>query len=145
VAVAMGVVTVALATWASPAARADELINETFTGAALSDPSFTSGGINFSPCLTASQNTSQTPIRGCAAGAVSLPPGGDPPGSGALRLTDNGTGRAGFVLYNRPLPLTAGVEVDFDFFSYRGNGATGADGLAFFLADDDVNLTQPGG
>jgi uncharacterized repeat protein (TIGR01451 family) len=144
-AVAVGVVAVALAGLASPAARADELITETFTGAAVTDPSFTSGGTNFQPCLTASQSTSQTPIPGCAAGAVALPPGGDPPGSGALRLTDNGTGRAGFVLYNRALPLTAGVQVDFDFFTYRGNGTTGADGLAFFLADGNVNLTQPGG
>jgi uncharacterized repeat protein (TIGR01451 family) len=136
---------VALAGLTAPTTRADELINETFTGATVADPSFSVGGTNFGPCLTASVTTTQAPVPGCAAGAVSLPPGGDPPGSGALRLTDNGTGRAGFVFYNRALPLTAGVQVDFDFFAYRGNGATGADGLAFFLADGNVNLTQPGG
>jgi uncharacterized repeat protein (TIGR01451 family) len=126
-------------------ARADQLITETFTGSSVTDPNFTVGGTNWTPCLTASQTTGQTPVPGCAPGGTALPPGGDAPGSGALRLTPNTNSRAGFILYNRALPLTAGVQIDFDFFAYRGSSGTGADGLAFFLADGNVNLTQPGG
>jgi uncharacterized repeat protein (TIGR01451 family) len=125
-------------------ARADQLITETFTGSSVTDPNFTVGGTSWTPCLTASQATGQTPVPGCASGGAAIPPGGDPVGSGALRLTPNTNSRAGFVLYNRALPLTAGVQVDFDFFAYRGSSGNGADGIAFFLADGNVNLTQPG-
>jgi uncharacterized repeat protein (TIGR01451 family) len=124
-------------------ARADQLITETFTGSSVTDPNFTVGGTSWTPCLTASQTTTQTPVPGCAS-TPTLPPGGDAPGNGALRLTPNTNTRAGFVLYNKALPLTAGVQVDFDFFAYRGSSGTGADGMAFFLADGTVNLTQPG-
>jgi hypothetical protein len=120
----------ALALVVAASASADTLINETFTGATVNDPTFTAGGTGFTGCLTASTNTTQTPVPGCAAGSPALPAGGDTPGAGVLRLTSNANNESGFVLYNKALPLTEGVQATFDFFTYDGSGGTGADGLS---------------
>ena len=47
----------------------------------------------------------------------------------------------GSVLYNRPVPATAGVSITLDQYQY---GGTGADGIGFFLVDGSTNLTEAG-
>ena len=117
------------------------LLTESFSDPTVSSPAWVVGGTAFTPCLTASTDTTQTPIPGCATGAVGLPPGGDAAGSGALRLTDNSGDEAGFVLYNKPLPTQAGLVVNFGQYQYDG---TGADGISFFLTNGADELTAPG-
>jgi hypothetical protein len=120
------------------------LLNESFTNSTVSSPAWVVGGTAFAPCLTASTDTTQSPIPGCGTDKVGLPPGGDPSGSGALRLTDNGGTEAGFVLYNMPLPTQAGLVVDFDQYQYDTTSARGADGISFFLTNGADSLTAPG-
>ncbi|BDZ41754.1 hypothetical protein GCM10025865_10530 [Paraoerskovia sediminicola] len=45
------------------------------------------------------------------------------------------------MLYNKPIPATAGISFTFDQYQY---GGTGADGIGFFLVDGSTNLTAPG-
>lgn len=113
-----------------------------------------------SVCLTASTNVSSSPlVPGCALGLEGIPPGGDPAGSGALRLTSNrvafiDTGRTyatqgerGSFIINQPFPTQNGLVIEFDFFIYdgRGNGTpAGADGLSFFLIDGATANPTPG-
>ena len=66
--------------------------------------------------------------------------GGAP--DGYLQLTDSSGNRAGSILYNKPLPATAGVSVTFEQYQYGGNGA---DGVGFFLVDGSTSLTETGG
>ena len=117
------------------------LLTESFTNSTVSSPTWVVGGTAFAPCLTASTDTTQTPIPGCGSGKVGLPPGGDASGSGALRLTDNGGDEAGFILYDKPLPTQAGLVVNFDQYQYDGSGA---DGISFFLTNGADELTAPG-
>ncbi|MGA8207118.1 MAG: hypothetical protein WB867_03705 [Candidatus Dormiibacterota bacterium] len=117
------------------------LLTESFTNSTVTSSNWVVGGTDFAPCLTASTDTTQTPIPGCGTDKVGLPPGGDASGDGALRLTDNSTGEAGFILYNEPLPTQAGLVVNFDQYQYDGDGA---DGISFFLANGEDSLTAPG-
>ena len=48
----------------------------------------------------------------------------------ALRLTPAGTQRSGGLIYNRPIPISSGLDVSFTFSMW---GGTGADGMNFFL------------
>jgi len=130
---------------------AEQLFNESFVYPTVTLPGLTvghsGGGHPFQQvCLTASTNSSQTPIPGCSSGQAAIPAGGDPSGAGALRLTDNEGSVAGFVLYNVPLPLTGGLDVHFDLYSYDTTtaGLGPADGVSFFLVDGSTNLTKPG-
>ena len=131
-------------------ARADTLFNESFTGATTASSGFSVGATapaaaRFKQvCLTASTNTAQTPIPGCTAGQAAIPAGGDPAGSGALRFTNNEGNLAGFLLSDDPLPLTAGLDVSFDYYSYDKTSGTPADGLSFFLVNGTTTLTSPG-
>ncbi len=69
----------------------------------------------------------------------------DPPGRGALRLTNgdvktggsNGDFQIGAVVSNFTLPSTQGLEVTFTTVTYGGDGlrGIGADGMSFFLMD----------
>jgi uncharacterized repeat protein (TIGR01451 family) len=114
-----------------------QLINETFQGSSVPDPNFSVQG---STCLTG--GTSGPPgavIPSCAnqmAGPV--PPPGVP---GYLQFTDVATNKAGSILYNRPIPSSAGVVATFDQWQYGGSGA---DGISFFLVDGATNLTATG-
>ena len=112
--------------------------SETFTGSSVADPAWTVQG---DTCLTGA--TSAPP-----AGAAQIPTcaghrsarcrriGATP---GYLQLTDASTQTAGSVLYNRPIPATAGVTITFDQYQY---GGTGADGIGFFLVDGATDLTD---
>lgn len=126
-------------------AEADQLFDEPFTGA-TSSAQMRVGG-SFVPCLTASTNVAQPNVPGCPAGQPSIPLGGDPPGSGALRLTDNASNRSGFAIYRTPLPSTAGLRFTFTTYAYNGTRVPGfgaADGISIFLADASVGAAQPG-
>jgi CshA-type fibril repeat protein len=122
-------------------AGGDPLVTESFANSTVGSSFWETGGTAFAPCLTASTNTSESPIPGCGTGKVGLPTGGDPVGDGALRLTDNLGDESGFILYNEPLPTQAGLVVSFDQYQYDGDGA---DGISFFLTNGAYNLTAPG-
>ena len=129
----------------SAQARADVLVDESFTGPTSSAPLRVGG--SFTPCLTASTDTAQANVMGCAAGQPSIPPGGDPAGSGALRLTDNAHDRSGFAIYRHVFPFTSGLRFTFTTFAYNGTRVPGygaADGISVFFTDGDVNANRPG-
>ncbi|HTU14466.1 MAG TPA: hypothetical protein VMF31_04655 [Solirubrobacterales bacterium] len=123
------------------------LFDEDFTGPTSQAP-FKVGG-SFTPCLTASQDTSQAPIPGCPTGQPSLPPAGDPDGSGTLRLTDNAQRRSSYAIFDESLPFTAGVRFIFDAFAYNGSIVPGfpdhgADGISVFIKDASIPQEAPG-
>lgn len=128
-----------------PSARANVLVDESFTGPASSAPMRVGG--SFTPCLTASTDTAQDNVAGCAPGQPSIPAGGDPAGSGALRLTDNAHDRSGFAIYRHVFPFTSGLRFTFTSFAYNGTRVPGygaADGISVFFTDGDVDVDRPG-
>ncbi|MEJ5946419.1 hypothetical protein WDZ17_14065 [Pseudokineococcus basanitobsidens] len=118
------------------------LLEDAFRGTTVEDPTYRVGGARdgspapWSPCLTAGTSTATSPVPGCG-----LSPA-DADGAGALRLTPAEYGVNGFVLYDHPLPLRAGLDITFTSYQWGGNGA---DGLSFFLADGARSLTRAGG
>jgi len=115
-------------------ASADSFLTDTFTGNSLSG-SWLSGGNPNSACLTASTSTTDD-IPGCDSETAM-----DTVGNGALRLTSNANGQAGFVIDQTPISTDRGLQISFDMYQYNGNGA---DGIAFFLIDGSQSPTQPG-
>lgn len=121
------------------ASAAPVLFSESFAGRSTSG--WIAGG-NATACLTAGYQSGGIPA--CPAGA----PGGvsgalpDPDGIGALRLTRNTFGQAGYVIYNLPIPTANGLDITFDYYAYRG---TGGDGTAFMLIDGAANPISSGG
>ncbi len=130
----------------APAVRADpptggtDVVGETFTGATVLDPSWTAQGRT---CLTgavAAPPAGAAQIPQCpATQSGPVPPRGVTPGY--LQLTDASNNAAGSVLYNRPIPASAGISITMRQFQY---GGTGADGIGFFLVDGATNLTATG-
>ena len=110
------------------------IFTESFKNNSVGDTHWVIGGSNFTPCLTASGNSTVTPIMSCAGTA-------DAAGAGAARLTSAAGNESGFIFYNSPLPDTAGITVNFDTYQYSGNGA---DGIAFFMTDGQYQLLTPG-
>ncbi len=128
---------------AAHAQSGTELVNETFAGPAVLDPNFRVQGAT---CLTGRAigaplppGAANIPDCGASQGGPVPVPGALP---GYLQLTDAVTNKTGSILYNRPIPSSAGLVATFDQWQY---GGTGADGIAFFLVDGATNLTQPGG
>lgn len=145
-------------------AHAQVVITDTLNGVSSSYPWKAFGGA----CLTAGNGANST-IPACIGnpaydgkvqvGGVSgrLP---DPPGQGALRLTNgdyqfggqNGSDDRGAVVSTQNFPTNQGVRVTFATVSYGGNGSatqdpTGADGISFYLLDARYgpNIGAPGG
>ena len=120
------ILTVALATTAFAAET--PIVIESFTNATTTSSKWAlptaPTGANVA-CLTASSNSSQTPIPGCAL------PTPDPAGAGALRLTDAVGSEEGGVAFTQTLPTTKGLDVSFNSYQYGGSSA---DGIGFFLA-----------
>ena len=54
--------------------------------------------------------------------------------SGYLQLTSTATNQDGIAVYNQSFPSTAGLSVQFTYYS---GGGTGADGISFFLLNAD--------
>lgn len=123
------------------------LLTETFTGEDVLENTWLFGVDNpeqgqANPFLTA--RATVEPSTGGLPGnpGVAPYPSVDTSGNGVLRLTNATTDQASYVLYNRPIPSSAGLLITFDFFSY---GGTGADGFSFFLADGANPPTAAGG
>jgi uncharacterized repeat protein (TIGR01451 family) len=132
-------------TASAQAARADVLVDESFTGPTSSAPLRVGG--SFVPCLTASTDVFHDNVAGCAPGQPSIPAGGDPAGSGTLRLTDNGHDRSGFAIYRHVFPFTSGLRMTFTAFAYNGTRVPGygaADGISVFFIDGSVGADRPG-
>ncbi|MBC2933824.1 lectin-like domain-containing protein [Nocardioides sp. zg-1228] len=125
---------------ADPPTGGTTIATETFTGRSVADPAWTAQGDS---CLTGAITpppTGAANIPTCATHRVGpVPTLGLVPGY--LQLTDTTTQTAGSVLYNKPIPATAGVTITFDQFQY---GGTGADGIGFFLVDGATNLNATG-
>ena len=124
---------------ADPPTGGTTIVSETFTGSSVADPAWT---VQNDTCLTGATTAppaGSAQIPTCAAHRVGdVPAIGTP---GYLQLTDEAGSAVGSVLYNRPVPATAGVSITFDQYQY---GGTGADGIGFFLVDGATNLTRAG-
>jgi uncharacterized repeat protein (TIGR01451 family) len=116
-----------LAATSSPAAANVTIVSEDFTDA--TSYGWTVGGETFTPCLTVAGSSPPESIPNC--GTTS-----DPPGSGALRLTDTRRDIRSFIFYDYAIPAGQGLVITFDYFAYGGSRLpSGADGTAFFLFD----------
>ena len=112
------------------------LVDAPFSGSSLSSDWVTPSapaGAN-AACLTASGDTSDTPVPGC---------GGTPDadGAGALRLTDTNFYEEGGVAYALSVPTSYGLDATFDTYQY--GGSPNADGIGFFLAASDPSNPLP--
>jgi uncharacterized repeat protein (TIGR01451 family) len=124
---------------ADPPTGGTTIVSETFTGATVPDPAWTVQGETCLTGATTAPPAGAANIPTCANARVGdVPPIGTP---GYLQLTDERLQATGSVLYNRPVPATAGVSITFDQFQY---GGTGADGIGFFLVDGSTDLTATG-
>ncbi len=123
-----------------PPTSGTEIVAETFTGGSVSDPAWAPSG---STCLTgasAAPPAGAAQIPTCAGqSAGPVPPVGVQPGY--LQLTDAANFKAGSILYQRPIPATAGISVVFEQYQYGGSQA---DGIGFFLVDGATAGSQVG-
>jgi hypothetical protein len=123
-------------------AGATTIGDETFSGTSVTSPFWESGGSGGAiggwpgrTCLTAGTDTGANPVPGCNLGSP------DADGSGAARLTPADNGKAGYLLFDDPLPIDYGLDISFRQAQYGGDGA---DGIAFFIVDGAVDLEAPG-
>lgn len=120
----------------TPPTTGSVIVDESFTGTTVTDTAWTGLG---STCLTGAASGST--ISNCNSSQV-----GDVPTlattPGYLQLTDAHTSKNGTLLYNRAIPASAGISVEFEQYQYGGGGA---DGISFFLVDGATDLTQAGG
>ena len=135
-----------------PALAITNFLSETFTGTSTPESvifgSYGTGG-NAYPCLTAATAGSNpgSTLPGCSTArgyngggnSGTLP---DAAGAGALRLTNDSTNTASFVLFNTPVSASLGVIATFDYYGYDGSGA---DGLGFLIIDGSQTPTTVGG
>ncbi|WP_341952091.1 CARDB domain-containing protein [Salinibacterium sp. TMP30] len=125
---------------APPPTSGSLIVNESFTGATLTDTAWT--GLE-AACLTGAPSGSppSTTVNDCSSSQSGpIPTLGATPGY--LQLTDTTTRTNGTLLYNRSIPASAGISVVFEQYQYGGGGA---DGIGFFIVDGATNLTQGGG
>ncbi|MBB5871858.1 putative repeat protein (TIGR01451 family) [Allocatelliglobosispora scoriae] len=131
------------ATAAPPPGGGTVIVDETFDGASVPDPAWRVDGVT---CLTGTPAGSTPPAGGAqipsCQGHTSgpVPPVGVTPGY--LQLTDTAGNVAGDILYQRPVPATAGLSVVFEQYQYGGNEA---DGIGFFLVDGATTASTVGG
>ena len=74
--------------------------------------------------------------------AILTAPGIDLDGQGALRLTNSSGNQTGFVYSDGIALPSAGLNIEFEYFTYGGSGA---DGIVFFLFDALADPFQIGG
>ena len=130
-----------LAAPAAYAAGGTLLFNEAFSGTEVLDSRAI--GLN-DACLTGASLGSTPPadasnLSDCEGHTTGSPNAGDLPGW--LQLTDAANDRTGGMVFNRALPSSAGLAIEFDQAQYGGDGA---DGISFFLSDGSHELTQTG-
>jgi hypothetical protein len=136
----------ATASFGAPSpAGADSLIDESFTGSALTNSGWVTGGSGGTfpgwpggACLTAGTDTTATAGPGCNLDAP------DAADDGTLRLTTSEGSLTGFAIYNTALPTRFGIDVTFKFAQWGGTGGGGADGLSMFFTKGSTNLTTAG-
>jgi len=116
-------------------------LDEPFTGAQVQIPSqwvrpglpAGQAGSNVA-CLTASANTSESPIPGCQSPAIDTAP------NGTLRLTSAVVNLDGGASYAGTVPSSQGLDIRFNTYQYSG---TGADGILFYLTGSDPMHPAP--
>lgn len=64
---------------------------------------------------------------------------------GLLQLTDASNNAKGAVLFDRAIPSSAGLDIEFDTYQYNGTDNNKADGISFFLTDGAQTLNTLGG
>jgi hypothetical protein len=128
-----------------PATRAEAatvLLQEGFGGTSVVDPAWQ--GLD-SACITratATPPTGTSNLGVCANREQSPRASTDP---GFLQLTDTRTNAKGGAVFNRPIPATGGLDVQFDQYQYQAVlGLQGADGIGFFLTDGSRSLPAAG-
>lgn len=125
---------------AAPPTSGSVIVDEGFTGATLTDSAWTGLGAT---CLTgAPSGSTPSPTLNNCSSSQSGPVPAIGVTDGYLQLTDTHTSTNGTLLYNRSIPASAGISVEFEQYQYGGGGA---DGIGFFLVDGATNLTQGGG
>ncbi|MDR3033044.1 MAG: hypothetical protein LBV78_08045, partial [Kitasatospora sp.] len=127
-----------------PATTGTVIVDETFAGSSVPDPSWEPLG---DTCLTGAPAGSTpapgtAPIPSCPAGgtAAAPVPGVTP---GYLQLNDSAGFVGGSLLYRRPVPASAGLSVTFEQYQYGGNEQPG-DGIGFYLVDGSTALDTKG-
>ncbi|QIK62523.1 DUF11 domain-containing protein [Leucobacter viscericola] len=120
------------------AAGGSLLLDETFTGASVND----ARAIGLSEaCLTgasAAPGPTQSNLGPCTETVGTPTPGVLP---GFLQLTDNTQYGTGGMVFDRALPSSAGMILNFDQAQY---GGAAADGIGFFLSDGSRVLDRVG-
>ncbi|GLW69536.1 hypothetical protein Kpho02_18350 [Kitasatospora phosalacinea] len=141
---AAGPVVVAPHAAADPPTGGTVIVDETFTGSSVPDPSWEPLG---DTCLTGAPPGStpapaDAPIPSCPAGGT---PAAPVPGAtpGYLQLNDSAGFVGGSLLYRRPVPASAGLSVTFEQYQYGGNQQPG-DGIGFYLVDGSTPLDSKG-
>ena len=125
---------------ANPPTTGSLIVDESFSSATVPDSAWSGLGAT---CLTGAPAASvpSPTINNCDSRRTGpVPAQGVTPGY--LQLNDAATSAVGTILYNRPIPASAGISVVFEQYQYGGNGA---DGIGFFLVDGATNLTRAGG
>ncbi|MFC8734428.1 hypothetical protein ACFT5B_18390 [Luteimicrobium sp. NPDC057192] len=142
---------------ADPPTGGTTIVDETFANPTVPDAAWQPLG---TACLTGMAADAPTPSDGsplpnCSAhrtggqdywgtGDQQPPPMGAAAGDGFLQLTDSAGFVTGGILYNRPVPATAGLSVTFQQWQYARSGPEGGDGIGFFLVDGSTDLTETG-
>ncbi len=122
----------------TPAAAAEAVVfdntfkNRTVSGTGTVTKPTSPSGTNLA-CLTASGNSSTTPLLSCSGTS-------DAQGSGALRLTAAAGSQIGGVFGSTAFSTTSGLEVSFKSYQYGGGGA---DGIGFILAAANPSTSAP--
>ena len=95
-------------------------------------------------CLTAGDNTAQTPIPDCSSS-------GSANGAGVLRLTDANLSEEGGVLTSLSVPASSGLDANFNSYQYGGSSSP-ADGIGFVISAENpadpvapASFGEPGG
>lgn len=95
-------------------------------------------------CLTAGDNTAQTPIPDCSSS-------GSANGAGVLRLTDANLSEEGGVLTSLSVPASSGLDANFNSYQYGGSSSP-ADGIGFVISAENpadpvapASIGEPGG
>ena len=123
---------------AAPVSTGTTIVDETFTGASVLDTAWKPGG---TACLTGRASTGGAGVVPACTNSRTGPVPAIGTVPGYLQLTDTQLNQAGSVLYDRPIPATAGVQATFEQYQY---GGTDADGISFFLVDGATKLATTG-
>ncbi|MFC7305840.1 hypothetical protein ACFQVC_16635 [Streptomyces monticola] len=142
-ALALLALTAAALTLPAPAAYAETLVDEPFSGSSVDAADWYSRATGPTDpdgwaCLTAARGT-EAPLKACPKRASK-----DPEGRGALRLTSNARRQSGFAVLDQAIPSRAGISATFDQYQYGRSTPYGADGISFFLLDGKASPKDAG-